>query len=160
MRLHLSKENFNLQNINRNYLDVWKLFFDLEKLNSITPIFGENIEFNESKLKIGSFLKFFSKAAKRTIYIKIVEISNPKKRKTLRIKLKTIGIIINNIPKIIEFKIVRVDNKTQLSILHIFQNDIEQEFLKNFQINIKEMIKKCKKYLEEQTNIENANNIS
>ena len=138
--------------INRNYLDVWKWIFDLEKLNSITQIFGENIECNESKLRIGSFLKFFSKTAKRTVYIKVVEISNPKKRKTLGIKLKTIGLNINNISKIIEFKIVRVNNKTQLSILHIFHNDIEQEFLKKFQINKKEMIKKYKKYLEEQKN--------
>ena len=52
--------------------------------------------------------------------------------------------------KVIEFKIVKIDNKAQFSIMHLFQNDIEKEFLKKFQINKKEIIKKLKEYIEEQ----------
>ena len=45
--------------INKNYFEVWKYIFDFKKLNSIVPIFGGNIEYNESELRKGSFLKFF-----------------------------------------------------------------------------------------------------
>ena len=137
--------------INKNYLEVWKFIFDFKKLNSIAPIFGDNIEYNDSELSIGSFFKFFSYTSKKIIYMKIFEINTPKKRNFFRVKLETIGIKTNNIAKIIEFKIVKIDNKTQFSILHLFQNDVEKEFLKNFQINKKEIIKKLKKYIEEQT---------
>ena len=144
--------------INKNYLEVWKYIFDFKKLNSIVPIFGENIGYNESELGKGSFLKFFSYTSKKMIYMQISEINTSNKRNFFRIKLKTIGTKINNIAKIIEFKIVKIDNKTQFSILHIFQNDVEKEFLKNFQINKEEIIKKLKKYIEEQIMYKNDNN--
>ena len=92
------------------------------------------------------------------IYMQISEINTSNKRNFFRIKLKTIGTKINNIAKIIEFKIVKIDNKTQFSILHIFQNDVEKEFLKNFQINKEEIIKKLKKYIEEQIMYKSDNN--
>ena len=144
--------------INKNYLEVWKYIFDFKKLNSIVPIFGENIEYNESELGKGSFLKFYSYTSKKMIYMQISEINTPKKRNFFGVKLKTIGIQINKIAKIIEFKIVKIDNKTQFSILHIFQNDVEKEFLKNFQINKEEIIKKLKKYIEEQIMYKSDNN--
>ena len=144
--------------INKNYFEVWKYIFDFKKLNSIVPIFGGNIEYNESELRKGSFLKFFSYTSKKMIYMQIFEINIPKKRNFFGVKLKTIGTKITNIAKIIEFKIVRIDNKTQFSILHLFQNDVEKEFLKNFQINKKEIIKKLKKYIEEQIIYESENN--
>ena len=53
---------------------------------------------------------------------------------------------------------MKIDNKTQFSILHIFQNDVEKEFLKNFQINKEEIIKKLKKYIEEQIMYKSDNN--
>ena len=90
--------------------------------------------------------------------MQIFEINTPKKRNFFGVKLKTIGIQINKIAKIIEFKIVKIDNKTQFSILHLFQNDIEKEFLKKFRINKKEIIKKLKKYIEEQIIYESVNN--
>ena len=136
--------------INKNYLEVWKYIFDFKKLNSIVPIFGENIEYNDSELRIGSFLKFFSNSSKNIVYMQIIEINTPKKRNFLRVKLKSIGTKINNMAKVIEFKIVKIDNKAQFSIMHLFQNDIEKEFLKKFQINKKEIIKKLKEYIEEQ----------
>ena len=136
--------------INKNYLEVWKYIFDFKKLNSIVPIFGENIEYNDLELRIGSFLKFFSNSSKNIVYMQIIEINTPKKRNFLRVKLKSIGTKINNMAKVIEFKIVKIDNKAQFSIMHLFQNDIEKEFLKKFQINKKEIIKKLKEYIEEQ----------
>ena len=136
--------------INKNYLEVWKYIFDFKKLNSIVPIFGENIEYNDSELRIGSFLKFFSNSSKNIVYMQIIEINTPKKRNFLRVKLKSIGTKINNMAKVIEFKIVKIDNKAQFSIMHLFQNNVEKEFLKIFQINKKEIIKKLKEYIEEQ----------
>ena len=144
--------------INKNYLEVWKYIFDFKKLNSIVPIFGENIEYYESELGKGSFFKFSSYISKKMVYMQIFEINTPKKRNFFGVKLKTIGIQINKIAKIIEFKIVKIDNKTQFSILHLFQNDIEKEFLKKFRINKKEIIKKLKKYIEEQIIYESVNN--
>ena len=74
--------------INKNYLEVWKYIFDFKKLNSIVPIFGENIEYNDLELRIGSFLKFFSNSSKNIVYMQIIEINTPKKRNFFKSEIK------------------------------------------------------------------------
>ena len=136
--------------INKNYLNVWKFICDFRKMSNISPFYRTNLEYNTSSIKLGSFIKFYIDKLKVTIFMKFVCIETFKKKKTWLIRLETIGANIENLPKLIEYKITIInDNKTQLSILHKFPYNMNQEILKKFEINKKEFLKKYKEYIEE-----------
>ena len=81
--------------------------------------------------------------------MKIIEFEEIKKNKSCWIKLETIGSKVDNSPKMIEYKITIIDNKTTyLSIFHQFYNNISKNYLKKFNINKKEIIKKYKNLIE------------
>ena len=139
--------------INKNYLSVWNYISDLKKINSILPIIGTNFEFNSPQIKAGKFMKFNIKELNIIVFMKIieiVEINEIKKNKSCWIKLETIGSKVDNSPKMIEYKITMIDDKTScLSIIHQFYYNINKEFFNKFSINKKEIIKKYKKLIEE-----------
>ena len=83
--------------------------------------------------------------------MRVSEIKAFKKKKSWWIKLETIGSNIGDLPKLIEYKIMIIENnKTQLSISHKFKYNINKNIIEKFQIIKKEAIKKYKEYLEEQ----------
>lgn len=140
--------------INKNYLQIWKNILNLKKMSEIAAIIGRNIEFNDPEMKAGSFLKFNIEYLNITIFMKIVEIKIFKKRKLAWLKLETIGEKFNKILKSLEYKITSIDNnKTQFAILHIFPPS-NNDSLNKFKIDKKEIIKKFKKYIEENENEE------
>ena len=142
--------------INENYSKVWKILLDGNKVLRIYSILGSNIEFSNPKIDEGIFLKFYNSDFKYSIYYKIVEIKTYKKRKEWKIKMKKIGIYNEFLSNEIEIKIFIIDNnKTQLSLLHIFKYDINQDLLKKFQNSKKETIKAYKNYIEEQNDNDN-----
>lgn len=135
--------------INKNYSIVWRYISDLKKLNEFAPIIGTNFEYNSPNIKVGVFLKFFIKELNIIVFMKIIELEEIKKNKSCWIKLETIGSKVDNSPKMIEYKITIIDNKTTyLSIFHQFYNNISKNYLKKFNINKKEIIKKYKILIE------------
>ena len=135
--------------ININYLKVWEFIIDLKKLSEIAPVIGSKIECSGDKLKVGSFLKYYCDVIGKTVFFKITGVEMPKKRKNWIYKLELIGINAKNIPIYIENKVTIIDeNKTQLSLLHKFPYNTDQKFIKLFNINKKEIMKKYVKYLE------------
>ena len=135
--------------VNKNYSIVWRYISDLKKLNEFAPIIGSNFEYNSPNIKVGVFLKFFIKELNIIVFMKIIEFEEIKKNKSCWIKLETIGSKVDNSPKMIEYKITIIDNKTTyLSIFHQFYNNISKNYLKKFNINKKEIIKKYKILIE------------
>ena len=135
--------------INKNYSIVWRYISDLKKLNEFAPIIGTNFEYNSPNIKVGVFLKFFIKELNIIVFMKIIEFEEIKKNKSCWIKLETIGSKVDNSPKMIEYKITIIDNKTTyLSIFHQFYNTNSKNYLKKFNINKKEIIKKYKNLIE------------
>jgi hypothetical protein len=136
--------------IHQNFEIIWKILIDLKK-SSKTIFKCHNLEFNDSEIKEGLFLKFNLDCLKMQIFVKITQITINKNRKRGSIKLEVIGVKYNKILKKIECKIIKInDNKTQFSILHIFPPDINQDFINQFQTYKKEEIKKYKKFFEEE----------
>lgn len=136
--------------INKNYLKIWKIILNLKKMSKIASIIGRNVEFNDPEMKAGSFLKFNIEYLNISIFMKILEKKIFKKRKFALLKLETIGEKFNKIIKSLEYKITNIDNnKTQFAILHIFPPNTNNDSLNKFLIYKKEIIKKFKKFIEE-----------
>ena len=137
--------------IHQNFEIIWKNLIDLKKISKQNFIIGHNLEFNDSEIKEGSFLKFHLDCLKIQMFMKITQLTINKNRKHGSIKLEVIGVKYNKKLKKIECKIVKInDNKTQFSILHIFPPDINQDIINQFQTYKKEVIKKIKKFFEEE----------
>ena len=135
--------------INANYLKVWEFITDLKKLSEIAPIIGSKIEYSREKLKVGSFIKYYIDVLKKTVFFKITGVEMPKNMRNWIYKLESIGVNVKNVPIYIENKLTIIDeNKTQLSILHIFSYNTDQKFVDIFNINKKEIMKKYVKTLE------------
>ena len=146
------EETFSFESciINRNYFDIWKFVLDLTKLNEIHNILGENVEYNQEKIGLGSFLKIYIKDLKKTIFMKIIDIKDNKKKKSLWIKLETIGTYVIDLPILIQYKLIIIDDfQTHFSIFLKFPLDINQKLIKKFQENSREAIRKYKIFMEE-----------
>ena len=98
-------------------------------------------------------MKFKIKELNIIVFMKIIELVEKeeiKKNKSCWIKLETIGSKVDNSPKMIEYKITIIDDKTScLSITHQFYYNINKNFYDKFSINKKEIIQKYKKLIEE-----------
>ena len=138
--------------INKNIIKVWEFIYDLQKVCSLTTTMNaKKIEFNDSKIKEGSFLKFYLEDLKIHVFMKIVNIDTSKNKKCWYLRLETIGTQKEQIPTKIEFKIKKInDNQTQLSILHRFKYNINTNFMESFNFKKQNNLKKYKKYIEEE----------
>ena len=111
----------------------------------------KKIEFNDSKIKEGSFFKFYLEDLKIHVFMKIVNIDNSKNKNCWYLRIETIGTQKEQLPTKIEYKIKKINNnQTQLSILHRFKYNININFIESFKINKKNNLKKYKKYIEEE----------
>ncbi len=136
--------------IKSNILNVWEFVLDVKKMFKIANS-KYDIIYNDSNLKEGSFIKYYLDEIKMSVFMRIIQIKRTQKIKSWWIRFETIGTKIQKIPKFIECKITMIDKeKTQLSFLHKFPSNSNQEFINTFKIKIKETIKKFKKYIEEQ----------
>jgi len=144
--------------IKNNYLKIWEFILDIKKMCKVAG-FNYYIEYNDSNLKEGSFIKYYSEEANKNVFMRILEIKRKQKRKSWWIRFETIGTNLQNIPKLMENKITIIDKeKVQLSLLHKCSSDSNQEFIINYKNKIKEVIKKFKKYFEEQNEEEITSN--
>ena len=142
--------------IKRNYLKVWEFLLDLKNMYKIADSTCE-VVYNDSNLKEGSFIKYYLDDIKMNVFMRIVQMKRLQKRKTWTIRLEVIRSKQQNLPIFIEYKITIIDNeKTQLSLLHKFSFNSNQDIINKYKIKIKEGIKKFKKYIEEQNEKEIA----
>ena len=138
--------------IEKNFLNVWKFILDFKKMGQVASIIISDVEYKQPIMKEGLFFKFFLDDLKITVFMRVKDIKMPKKKKAWLVRIETIGTNIENLPKIIEYKINKIENnRTQLSIMHRFPYNVNQNNLKKFQIKKKDIIKKYKKYIEEQS---------
>ena len=144
--------------IKKNYLKVWEFISNFKKMYKIAES-SADVEYHEPILKEGSFIKYYVIELKMNVFMRIIEIKRPQKRKTWSIRLEVVRSKQQNLPIFIEYKITIIDNeKTQLSLLHKFSFDSSQDIFNNYKFKIKEGMKKFKKYLEEQNEEEITNN--
>ena len=137
--------------IKTNYLNVWNYIIDFKEGFEIWRLIGNNMEFNNTKIVEGAFLKCYINDLKHTAFFKIIEIKTYKKKKSCKIKFETIGTYADYLVQITEYKINNInDNKTQLSIQYKLKYDINKDFVTNLRNKTKEALKKYKIYFEEQ----------
>lgn len=150
----LQKDIFSYESciINKNHLEIWGLITDIKKICELN---SNSLVFLDSKgpiNEIGSFIKYFNKNLNKVIFLKVVEFNNCENKKYWIFRLEAIGTDLFNIAKSVECKIVIINNnKTQLSILHKFSYNSNEDYIKQFNINKKELFKKLIEYFEENT---------
>lgn len=136
--------------IKSNFLKVLNFIFDVNNVNKIWGINGKIFECNKTKIEEGAFFKLEIKNHPLKIFYKIIEIKVYKKKKNCKIKLEAVGANIKHLPKLIEYKIIRIDeNRTQFSILNNFKYDIDQNILTEFKTEINRALEKYKLNIEE-----------
>lgn len=159
------KNDFNLYEssiIEANYLDIWKFITDVKIFPSVSSGLLKNIELKGPLNEIGSFVKFYDSKINKTVFLKVVSYDMSQQKKCWTFSLETIGTNITSIPKLTEFKIFIINHKkSQLSILHKFSFNSNQEYRKEFEINKKNIFIKLIKLIEEskkENNIDLQNN--
>lgn len=145
--------------INENYLEIWNLISNLKNYSHLLSDYISNIEFKGTFNEIGSFIKFFNPKLKKTIFLKVIVYDISDKKKCWKYSLESIGTDIINVPMISEIKLVIINKeKVQISFLHKFSDNSDPEFIKEFDINKKDIFKRIIKIIEERQNEKLFNN--
>ena len=135
--------------INKNHLQVWNLLTDFQKI----PIFTDcqrNVQYKGLKNEVGSFVRYYDEKLKRNVFLKIIKCDIPEKRNCWTFSFQSIGTNCMNIPKLIEIKVINInENKTQISILHEFAHNSNPDYMKEFIIYKKKVIKEIFDYFTE-----------
>lgn len=87
------KEDINIYEsciIKNNFLKIWEFIIDIKKMCKVAD-FNYDIEYNDSNLKEGSFVKYYSKEANENVFMRIIEIKRNQKRKFWWIRFETIS---------------------------------------------------------------------
>ena len=136
--------------INEYYLKIWNCLIDFKILHQIFPNTYKNIEYRGQINEIGSFIKFFDENLKKVIYFKVIGYQMSIQKKNWLCRLESIGSDNIDIPKIIEYKMRIINkNKSQLSTLYKFSYNSNPDYIKKFEINKKDALKKIIKYVKE-----------
>ena len=135
--------------INQYFLKIWNYVTDFKRLPEITSLSYKNIEYKGQINEIGSFIKYYDENLKKNIFFKIIEYETSEQKKMHLCKLESIGSNNNHIARIIEIKIMKINNnKAQLSILHRFSYNSNPDYIKQFDIKKKCFVKELIKYIE------------
>lgn len=136
--------------INKNYLKVWNYVANLKNLESLCPELIKNIVYNGSHTDVGTFVKFYHQKLQKTCFMKLVEFFAPSKKTTLKCKYQTVGTNIIDLPNSIEIQVTIIaPNKTYVSGFYSFENQLSEETINGFEINLKNMINKIKEYIND-----------
>ncbi len=141
---------FSNNEIYEYYLKIWNCLIDFKIWPQISPNIYKNIEYRGQTNEIGSFIKFYDENLKKVIYYKIIGYEMSIQKKNWLCRLESIGSDNINIPIIIEYRIRIINKKkAQLSTLYKFSYNSNPDYIKQFEIIKKEVLKKIIKYVEE-----------
>lgn len=138
--------------INKNYLKIWNIIKDFQKIMDLWESVVPNFEMKKNDIEQSSFVKLFDKNFKRVLYFRVntFELTN---KKTYIYRLESIGSNTIDIPKIIDYKIIEInDNKCQLSFLFKFDYKCKNQIIKDFNINKNSFIKNIIKAFRDNLN--------
>lgn len=151
--LHLTKKNkkiFQSCIVSNNYLKVWNFIVNIKNISHLFPEIMTNIEYNGPFNEVGTFLKFYHCNLKKVIFLKITEFSTDRKKKTYNCRFETIGTDIIEFPKTIEIQATIITPiKTYISAFYCFDNKANASNINNYEINLKNIIKKIFEYIKE-----------
>ena len=119
-------------------------------LSSITSFdIGHNFICNGDNQKIGNFWKCNLKNYKKVVYFRIKNIKNNKKRNKWTYCLETIGTSLEVIRQQIEISITKINNNSnQISIIIIFNDNIDRNIYEYKKKKLNDTIKKIKTFIK------------
>ena len=134
--------------VNKNNKDSWNIITDFKKLSNLFPIIGSNFSYQGNQYKKGSFVKCFFPKDNKNIFMKVVECDKNIKKKNWKYILESFGADIRYIKQDIRIQTNKInDNKTQISVVHIFKQFLTKEYIDSFSKKKNEIINEIKKYL-------------
>jgi len=134
--------------VNKNKLICWNNMIDLQKLSIATlGEVGEKFECNDDKEKIETFWKCELKNNK-IIFIKVKNISKPKKRNTWKYCLETFGAQVNTMRQEVNIDITKLNQDiTQISILIVLKEKIKKNIYDSKKKSFHKVVEKIKVFI-------------
>jgi hypothetical protein len=132
--------------VNKNHNVSWDITTDFQKLSEINPKVGNNFSCRGNKFKKDSFIKCIY-LDKCTFFI-IKDVEQKKNKNKWVYALETIGSDVDYTKQEIQLWINKInENKSQISIIHIFKQLISKKDLDKFQNEKCEILKSIKDYI-------------
>jgi len=132
--------------VNKSRNVSWDITTDFQKLSEINPKIGKNFKCRGNKFKKDSFIKCIY-LDKYTFFI-IKDVEQKKNKNKWVYALETIGSDVDYIKQEIQIWINKInENKSQISIIHIFKQLISKKYLDEFQNKKSEILKSIKDYI-------------
>ena len=149
--IKMSCDNLSLTEsfiVNKNNNISWNIMTDFQKLSSLNPKFGENFIYQGDKYKKNSFVKFFHPKTKDYIFMTVKLVDKKINKNKWIYALETFGADIKYIKQNFQIQINKInENRTQISLIHIFKQTLSKEFKENFIQKKYEFMKKIKEYI-------------
>ena len=132
--------------VNKSRNVSWDIVTDFQKLSDINPKIGHNFSCRGNKFKKDSFIKCIYLEKYTFFMIKSVE--QKMKRNKWIYALETIGSDVDYTKQEIQIWINKInENKSQISIIHIFKQLISKNYLGEFKNKKSEILKSIKDYI-------------
>ena len=148
--LKKNKKVFHSCIINNNYLKVWNFIINFKNLSNLFPEIMKNVEYNGPYNEIGTFVKFYHCDSRKTIFLKITELTSPHKKNTYKCRYETIGTDIINFPLVIEIQIIIITPfKTYVSGFYSFDYKSNDKNVNIYELNLKNLINKISTYIKD-----------
>ena len=142
-----------------NNIYCWKFITDFQKISNLNPNFGKNYTYLDSHYKVGSFIKCNIPKTDKSIFMTVKNIVKNKKKKSWIYSLEMFGADACYIKQEVKIYINKIeDNKTQISVIHIFKQLLSKDYLEDFINKKKEFMKELKIYLNNLKDNNNSNN--
>ena len=135
--------------VNSDFENIWETMTNLNLLSKISSgIIGENFEFKGDKEKVGTFGKCYIKKFNKYIFFRVKYISKRKKRNRSIYCLENFGATICTIRQEVEISVTKINNnKNQIGILIKFKENIDKNLLEYKKMELIELIKKIKLFI-------------
>ena len=134
--------------IDKNHLYSWDNITNFKKLSNLNQNLGTNFCFQGEHYKVGSFIKCYVPKRNQNVFMRIKNVNKKKKNNKWIYAMETFGADISYIKQEIQICVIKInENKTQISVIHIFKQVLPKDYWDNFSQNKKKVMKKIKKFL-------------
>ena len=136
--------------VNKSQNICWNYLINLKNISQVTSgEIGYNFICNGDPEKIGVFWRCEVNEENKFLFIRIKNISKPKKRNTWKYQLETFGTELIIIRQELIINITKIDNETsQISIINEFKEKINKKNYDDKKKKMKEIIQKIKMSLK------------